>query len=124
MGLISITKEYISDIVCNIKDKPFLIKRWVKHRYQTIRYGYNDSETWSLYSTTAKFMLPRLKRFKELNCSYPVNLTPEEWDLILDELIWYLELLSTYDEPNNEAESIRYNKAKELFAQYFEHLWW
>lgn len=36
----------------------FLWQRWIR--------GFDDSETWSLDSTIVEFILPRLKRFKEV----------------------------------------------------------
>ncbi len=41
-------------------------KRYNKHMKQLKTVGFSDSETWSLHSTIAMFVLPRLIRFKEV----------------------------------------------------------
>ena len=41
-------------------------KRYWKFLWQRWTRGFDDSETWSLYDTIARFILPRLKRFKEI----------------------------------------------------------
>jgi hypothetical protein len=69
------------------KNNRDLFIRDLKFLKQRIIRGWDDSETWSLDFTVAKFMLPRLIRFKELKCGYPCNLTKEEWDKILDEIL-------------------------------------
>ena len=46
----------------------FLIgKRWWKYWYQRRTKGFDNSETWNLNDECAAWLLPRLKRFKELN---------------------------------------------------------
>ena len=71
------------------------VKRWFISTYQKIRYGVSDQECWSLDCTITKFVLPRLKHFKKINRnSHPSDLTPEQWELIVDELIWTFEYMS------------------------------
>lgn len=70
------------------------IKRWFISTYQRMRYGVADEECWSLDSTFSKFILPRLKHFKKMNrYGYHPDFTPEEWENVLDELIWTFEYL-------------------------------
>lgn len=68
------------------------IRNW-KFLYQRLTRGWDDSETWSLDYSVAKFMLPRLIRFKEITNSSvtPTNLPQEEWNDILDSIIYSLE---------------------------------
>ncbi|MFW6046541.1 MAG: hypothetical protein ACOCP4_01980 [Candidatus Woesearchaeota archaeon] len=61
-----------------IERRVYLIKRSVKHFFQKLKYGYSDRETWSLDMTIAKFVLPRLKRYKEIDPGNPHGLTERE----------------------------------------------
>ena len=71
------------------------IKRWFISTYQRMRYGVVDEECWSLDLTFSKFILPRLKHFKKMKrYGYHPDMTPEEWESVLDELIWTFEYLS------------------------------
>lgn len=108
-----------------MKLKWALLKRWLGFKYQKLRYGFSDDETWSLSDTIAKFILPRLIRFKKVNCGYPGHLTEEEWDDKLDEMIWSFEFLAGDHYSNfNEEDWIRANEGLELFAEYYNDLWW
>lgn len=71
------------------------VKRWFISTYQRIRYGVADEECWSLDSTFTKFILPRLKHFKNMKrYAHHPDLTPEEWEQVIDELIWTFEYMS------------------------------
>jgi hypothetical protein len=81
--------------------KYYDIKRWFIDTYQRMRYGVTDSECWSLTDTFTKFILPRLKHFKKVNVnSHPIDVTPEEWSEILDEIIWTFEYMNDPDKFN------------------------
>lgn len=68
-------------------------KKWLKQQGLYV----NPKETWSLDITFAKYIIPRLKKFKELNNGYPgieeVN-TPEKWDEALDKMIQAFEYVA------------------------------
>lgn len=105
---------------------PYLIRRSIRLAVQRFRRGWDDSETWSLDYTTACFMLPRLRRFREIRKSYPNGLTSEEWDAILDEMIFAMNYIVrcenewvSYDQ--DEAERVQ--KGLELFGEHFRNLW-
>ena len=77
------------------KPLPYNLKpiRRIKLTFQRIFRGWSDEDTWSLYSTTARFLAPRLKKFKVLiNKSeyggHPMDITGEEWNNILDKIIF------------------------------------
>lgn len=81
-----------------IYDKYSQTKQWLISSYQRIRYGVADSECWSLSHTLTSYILPRLKHFKKINChTYPNGITPEEWEKILDEMIWAFEFMLDED---------------------------
>jgi hypothetical protein len=105
-------------------------KRYAKNVKQLKEWGFSDTETWSLYSPIAQFILPRLKRFKQIVRSYPAGLTPEKWDAMLGEMIFALDWSLTSDEKSmkmtpeeSTANWKRYEVGMELFAKWFRDLW-
>lgn len=117
--------------------------RSVRHFLQRIFFGFSDDETYSLFHPIAIFTLPRLKRFRELTTSYSGNVSFEDWQKILDKMIFaftyslYEELISTDDERAKELEKelLKFETSKEewcrfcnegyeLFGKYFANLWW
>jgi hypothetical protein len=73
-------------------------RNWTITKYQQLRYGVADSECWSLDYTFTRYMLPRLKHFRNMKrYSYPSDITPEEWERILDEIIWAFDYMANED---------------------------
>lgn len=72
-------------------------KKWLKkHRLYV-----NPKETWSLDVNLAKYIIPRLKKFKKLNNGYPGREemdTPKKWDEALDKMIQAFEYVIDLDE--------------------------
>jgi hypothetical protein len=91
---------------------------------QRIERGFDDSELWSLDCTIAKFILPRLKRFKERY----VDSVVDDSNLIddIDKMIIAFELaIAQFDE--HLIEDLNQSQFKEgiqLFADRFLQLWW
>lgn len=110
--------------------KRIFTRRFWRFLWQRVTQGWDDSDTWNLDYTVAKFMLPRLRRFIELNCGYPPSITWEEWQRILGELVWMLEVtidddvLWDPDKETRDAAWSRYEQAHEYFGKYIGHLWW
>ena len=101
-------------------------KTWQRQRKKL---GFDDRDLWSLDHTIAKFVLPRLIRFKEAKCGHPGNLTMEQWTKILDQMIWSMQAI--IDEWEGESvqgllicHEKKVNKGITLFGKYFRHLWW
>lgn len=71
------------------------IKHYIKNKFQKYRYGVNDQECYRLYVSIAEFVLPRLKHFKQMERygSCPVDLTSEQWEIIIDESIWAFDFI-------------------------------
>lgn len=88
--------------------------------------GFDDSETWSLTDTICRFILPRLKRFKEINASTPAQLTEVEWNLILDKMIIAFTLTSRDGGTRifSIEESKQIDDGLDLFREWFMALWW
>lgn len=114
------------------------LRRWLQRRWQDLTWGFNDSVTWNLDYQLAKWLLPRLKRFRQVKNGYPAHLTPEEWDQALDKMIRSLELVVHEDDMSLWKIKLRshggdefWKKKREeadegfkLLGQYIRHLWW
>jgi hypothetical protein len=107
-------------------------KRSSKWYRQRKKMGFDDRATWCLDHTLAEYILPRLKRFREVTYGYPGNITMEEWQVILDKMIYSMQAI--VDEWNNvtidrtdkdfRKEEVKVHQGLCLFGKYFRHLWW
>ncbi len=115
--------------------EPRQVKRWLQHRVQKLTKGYSDDETWDLDYTLAEFLLPRLKRFKQLNTGHPMGMTEAEWEQYLDDMIWALQFhqdeknadwlkIHGKDEPPPIELHERANRGLELIGRHWRDLWW
>lgn len=90
--------------------------------------GWDDGDTFSLDCTVAKFMLPRLQRYRELTngFSHPMHLSGEEWDTILAKIEFSLTRTITDMEgsvvPKEEWDAWR--EGYTLLGTWFTNLWW
>lgn len=98
-------------------------KREDRFSKERLERGFDESETWNLYSTISKFIVPRLKAFKEVNICHPHELSPEDWNLTLDKMIKSFELAINSDFMTEE-ESEDFREGFNLFHEYFFALWW
>jgi hypothetical protein len=101
------TQEQIDDMCAVMaKKKPLHIRiiNRIKYLFRWIKNGFPDSDTWSLDITIAKYTLPRLKRLKELKDGYPSDMTEQQWDEILDKMIFAMDYLA------NDGEMVVFDK--------------
>lgn len=100
-------------------------KKWLKRH----RLYVNPKETWSLDVNLAKYIIPRLKKFKKLNNGYPgigkMN-TPEKWDEALDKMIQAFEYVIDLDEywlddPRYDYTDVMFSDDKELYESIVEN---
>lgn len=122
-------------------------KRWVKSVYWKVRYGFERMfkgyDSVDTFETFAKFIERYSKILKELrdnHFGYPCNLSEEEWDNILDEMIYHLHYMNEHnveeelerDVPEDwnasrkTIDDIMENHKNEffkLFSEYFYNLW-
>lgn len=100
-------------------------KKWLKKQDLYV----NPKETWSLDITFAKYIIPRLKKFKELNNGYPGDEemdTPEKWDDALDKMIQAFEYVINLDEywiddPRYDYTDIEFGHDKELYEKVMKN---
>lgn len=107
-----------------------LFKRSIRFWWQRRTRGWDDSETWNLDTSFEEWILPRLKRYRELYCGYPSYTTEQEWQLIVDKMIlafqlrkdlrddWSIELERDPDIQQAIAEGL------DLFREHYFALWW
>jgi hypothetical protein len=83
-----------------------------------------EEECWNLDYTLAKFIIPRLYKFKQVNKnSYPIGFDGvEDWHKTIDKMIKAFELQIGSSIHQNEERKI-INKGLHLFATYFNDLW-
>lgn len=101
-------------------------RRALRFLWQNITQGWNDSDCWGLDYTFALYILPRLKRFKEIAHSHPCDMKPEEWDAILDKMIKAFELVIEHEfnrYGNISEEQALIEEGLTLFAKWYQHLW-
>lgn len=95
---------------------------WDKERAER---GFDDTETWNIDLTIAKFLAPRLERFKEIGAKCPVSLTMERWNGILQEIIDGLNIMiKSNASPMDQEDLEKYSRAWRLLQKWHWDLWW
>ena len=93
---------------------------WAKQREER---GFDDTELWALDITIVKFILPRLKLFRERLISFPPSITFEEWKSILQKMIDGFEEYERRDEHPLDWDTKKIDEGMKLFVEYFHDLW-
>lgn len=91
--------------------------------------GFDNSETWHLATTMANFILPRLKNFKESHCDHPCGMTFEQWNKIIDKMIFAFEYhkdkwVCEWNGDELDKNLKKVEQGLKLFAKYYGDLWW
>ena len=94
-------------------------KREEEFSKQRIENGFDDSETWSLRDTIANFIIPRLKRYKEVSA---MDIDEKR----IDKMLRAFELVVRDDGQFilTDDEMKEYDKGIKIFKQDFLSLWW
>lgn len=97
-----------------------------RNKYFAKRNNFEIGELYDLNTTIVDFCVPRLKKFRELTCSYPPDITFEEWrDVVLATIIKGFEIYlkkGWYDYTDEDKDTLE--KAFDYFHKYFPDLWW
>jgi hypothetical protein len=108
------------------KDEPEKLQRYKNQRDER---GFDDTETWHLDKTVALFLLPRLKRYTQVNNGFPSGMTEESFNEKLNYIIKSFE--EYYQDENTEVslelEKERLSNAKKAVAilgEVWFDLWW
>jgi hypothetical protein len=107
-------------------DEPEKLERYKKQRDER---GFDDTETWHLDKSLTLFLIPRLKRFIELNNGFPSGQTEESFN---EKLNFILKSFEEYyynenDEVSLELQKERLSNAKKaaaLLGEIWFDLWW
>jgi hypothetical protein len=108
------------------KDEP---KKLEKYKKQRDKNGFDDTETWYLDKTFALFLIPRLKRFIQVNNGFPNGETIESYN---EKLNFIVDSFEEYYQDENvevslELEKERLSNAKKAVAilgELWFDLWW
>lgn len=106
-----------------------IIRRFI-FIWQIFTRGWSDEDTYSLDVTIAKFVLPRLQRFKELSLSKPVFANrgiAEEIDQMIFSFQKCAKRFDDSDDNENYWDEETIKKIEEgldSFAKNFHYLWW
>lgn len=104
---------------------PSLIRRSIRFWWQRRTRGWDDSETWSLDYSLPKVILPRLKRFRDLTIGTPGELSPDDWNNMLDKMIAAFEFYGSDEHWNAPSEEWKkHHEGIKLFAEWYGALWW
>jgi len=108
------------------KDEPEKLERYKKQRDEN---GFDDTETWHLDKTVALFLLPRLKRYIQVNNGFPGDMTEESFNEKLNYIVKAFEeyYLDENVEVSLELEKERLSNAKKAVAilgEIWFDLWW
>jgi hypothetical protein len=107
-------------------DEPEKLDKYKKQRDER---GFDDTETWHLDKTLALFLLPRLKRFIQLNNGFPSGETEESFN---EKLNFILKSFQEYYNGENEEVSLELEKervsnlkkAAAILGEIWFDLWW
>ncbi len=96
------------------------------YKQQRFENGFDDTETWHIDRTMALFIIPRLKRFIEVNNGIPNGETVESYD---EKLNFIISAFENYYSTNKYYESTDIEERKQLTddvrkaVDYLSHLW-
>ena len=103
-------------------------KRHLKKKLKAIEAHNNKmwDDCFDLDHTLAIYILPRLKWLKKHSNGYPGCFdTPEEWDDVLDQMIYAFEIIG--DEDNiglsKDKQQMVVKEGLRLFGEWFQALW-
>ena len=130
---LSIKPEAINNICFSVADEIYekdLVKK-EQYRQQRFETGFDDTETWHMDRTMALFIIPRLKRFIEVNNGIPNGETEESYDEKIRFIISAFENYYVSDKYFNSVDIEERKKltddvrlAVEYLSKLWFELWW
>jgi len=130
---LSIKPEAINNICFSVADEIYekdLVKK-EQYRQQRFQHGFDDTETWHMDRTMALFIIPRLKRFLEVNNGIPNGETEDSYNEKIRFIISAFENYYVSDKYFNSVDIEERKKLTDdvrqaveyLYKLWFE-LWW
>ena len=125
----------------------YRIRFWIRERCWEVRYGfermrkgYDSVDVFDLFPQFTKRYYKILVEFKKIHDSHPMNMTEEEWNDIINEMIYHLYFMDEYNihkefetgmfrdklqdyKTMDEIMNKHKDKFFELFSKYFYDLW-
>ena len=130
---LSIKPEGLNNISFSVADEIYekdLVKI-EQYRQQRFERGFDDTETWHMDRTMALFIIPRLKRFIEVNNGIPNGETEESYDEKIRFIISAFENYYVSDKYFNSVDIEERKKltddvrlAVEYLSKLWFELWW
>ena len=125
---LSIKLEVLNNINFSVADEVYEKDLATREMYKQQRFeqGFDDTETWHMDRTIALFIIPRLKKFIELNNGIPTGETVESYD---EKLKFIISAFENYYATNKYYESVDDTERKQLTddvkqaVEYLSKLW-
>ena len=125
---LSIKLEVLNNINFSVADEVYEKDLATREMYKQQRFeqGFDDTETWHMDRTIALFIIPRLKKFIELNNGIPSGETVESYD---EKLKFIISAFENYYATNKYYESVDDDERKQLTddvkkaVEYLSKLW-
>ena len=130
---LSIKLEVLNNINFSVADEVYEKDLATREKYKQQRFeqGFDDTETWHMDRTIALFIIPRLKKFIELNNGIPTGETVESYD---EKLKFIISAFENYYATNKYYDSVDdaerkqltddVKKAVEYLSELWFELWW
>lgn len=91
------------NIFYKLKWRFYDVRLFIKSKYQLLRYGYEFRDCWSIDYSLATWIFPRLKHFRKNLNGHPSELTLEQWEEILDKIIFSFEYVLNENKYHDEC---------------------
>ena len=125
---LSIKLEVLNNINFSVADEVYEKDLATREMYKQQRFeqGFDDTETWHMDRTIALFIIPRLKKFIELNNGIPTGETVESYD---EKLKFIISAFENYYATNKYYDSVDDSERKQLTddvkkaVEYLSKLW-
>ena len=125
---LSIKQEAIKNINFSVADEVYEKDLATREMYKQQRFenGFDDTETWHMDRTIALFIIPRLKKFIQVNNGIPNGETIETYN---EKLNFIISAFENYYATNKYYESVDDDERKQLTddvklaVEYLSKLW-
>jgi hypothetical protein len=86
--------------------------------------GFTNEDTWNIDNWFLEIMPRMLQKFKKETNGFPGSMTSEEWDTILERMIYcFSEIKGTFTLVDENSDKLK-DEGLELFRKHFWKLWW
>ena len=127
-SILSIKQEAIRNINFSVADEVYEKDLATREMYKQQRFenGFDDTEPWHMDRTIALFIIPRLKKFIQVNNGIPNGETIETYN---EKLNFIISAFENYYATNKYYESVDDNERKQLTddvkiaLEYLTKLW-